>query len=76
LTQAGPGLGPAPTAGSSMSQRSLILRRDECIPPPNKMKQEIASAINNTLFHQKALAHVRNVNAKRNPSWTILAVTH
>jgi hypothetical protein len=40
------------------------------------MDQEIASAINRALFHQKAPAHVRIMNAKRNARGTITAVTH
>jgi hypothetical protein len=52
------GPGSAPMAGSSMAERCLILRRDECVPLSNKMDQEIASAIHRALFHQKALAHI------------------
>jgi hypothetical protein len=59
-----------------MAERRLILRRDESVPPPNKMDQEIASAINRALFHQKAPAHVRIMNAKRNARGTIMAVTY
>jgi hypothetical protein len=59
-----------------MAQRRLILRRDEGVPLPNKMDQEIASAINRALFHQKAPAHIRIMNAKNNARGTITAITH
>ena len=72
----GPGPGPAPTAGSCMAERRLILRRHERVPLSNKMDQEIASAINRTLFHKKAPAHVRIMNAKRNAKGAITAITH
>jgi len=63
-------------AGSSMAQRRLILRRDESVPLSNKMDQEIVSAIKRALFHQKAPAHVRIMNAKRNAKGAITAITH
>ena len=69
-----PGL--TPTAGSSMAERRLISRRDESVPLSNKMDQEIASAINRALFHQKAPAHIRIMNAKRNAKGAITAITH
>jgi len=72
----GPGPGPAPTAGSSIAERSLIFRKDESVPPPNRMDQEIASVINRALFHHKAPAHVRIMNATRNARGTMTAVTH
>jgi len=59
-----------------MAERRLILRRDESVPLPNKIDQEIASAINIALFYQKAPAHVRIMNAKRNAKGTIMAITH
>jgi hypothetical protein len=59
-----------------MEERRLILRRDECEPLSNKMDQEIASAINRELFHQKAPAHNRIMNAKRNAKGAITAITH
>jgi len=68
--------GPAPTTGSSMPDRRLILRRDETVPLPNKMDQEIASAINRALFHQQAPAHIRIMNARRNAKGAITAITH
>jgi hypothetical protein len=40
------------------------------------MDQEIASAINRALFHQKAPAHIKIMNAKRNAKGTITAITH
>jgi len=72
----GPGPGLTPTAGSSMAERRLILRRDESVPLSNKMDQEIASAINRALFHQKAPAHIRIMNAERNAKGAITAITH
>jgi hypothetical protein len=68
--------GPAPTTGSSIADRRLILRRDETVPLPNKMDQEIASAINRALFHQQAPAHIRIINARRNAKGVIMAITH
>jgi len=70
------GPGPAPTAGSSMAERRLILRRDESVPLSNKMDQQIASAINRALFHQKPPAHITIMNAKRNAKGAITAITH
>jgi len=72
----GPGPGPAPPAGLNTAERRLILRRDESVPPPEKIDQEIASAINRALFQQKAPAHVRIMNTKRYARGTITAVTH
>jgi len=40
------------------------------------MDQEIASAINSALFHQKAPAHLWILNAKRNAKRAITAITH
>jgi len=54
---------PALTTGSRMADRRLILSRDESVPLPNKIGNEIASAINRALFHQKAPAHIRIMNA-------------
>jgi len=59
-----------------MADRCLILRRDETVPLPNKMDQEIASAINRALFHQQAPAHIRIMNARRNAKGAITAITH
>jgi hypothetical protein len=66
---------PAPTTGSSMADRHLILRRDDSVPLPNKMDQEIASAINRALFHQQAPPHIRIMNARRNAKGMIMAIT-
>jgi len=68
------GPGPAPTAGWILAERRLPLRRDESVPLPNRMDQEIASAINKALFHQKAAAHIRIMNAKRKARGTITAI--
>jgi hypothetical protein len=59
-----------------MAERRLILRRDKRVPPPNKMDKEIASAINRALFHQKAPAHIRIMNARSNAKGAITAITH
>jgi hypothetical protein len=59
-----------------MAERHLILRRDESVLLSNKMDQEIASAINRALFHQKAPAHIRIMNAKMNAKGVITAITH
>jgi hypothetical protein len=50
---------PSPTTGSSLADNSIILRRDEKVPLPNKMDQEIASAINRALFHKQTPAHIQ-----------------
>jgi len=70
--------GPAPalTTGSSLADRCLILRSDENVPLPNKMDQEIVSAINRALFHQQAPAQIRIMNAIRNAKSAITAITH
>ena len=67
---------PAPTTGSSMVDRRLILRRDKSVPLPNKMDQEIVSAINRVLLLQQALAHIRIMNARRNVKGAITAITN
>jgi len=71
-----PGPGPAPTAGSSMAERRLILRKDESVPLSHKTDHEIASAINSALFHKTAPAHIRIMNAKRNAWGALTAITH
>jgi len=58
-----------------MAERCLIFRRDESVPLSNKMDQDIPSAINRALFDQKAPAHVRIMNAKRNAKGAIIAIT-
>jgi len=68
--------GPARMTGFSMAERRLILTRDESMPPPNRMDQEIASAINRSLFHRQAPAHIAIMNARRNANGTITAITH
>jgi hypothetical protein len=59
-----------------MVERRLILRRDQSVQLSNKIDQEIVSAINRALFHQKAPAHIRIMNAKRNANGAITAITH
>jgi hypothetical protein len=59
-----------------MAEIRLILRRDKNIPLSNKMDQDITTAINKALFHQKAPAHIRIINAKRNAKGAISAITH
>jgi hypothetical protein len=59
-----------------MEERRLILRRAESVPLSNKMDQEIASAINRALFDEMAPAHIRIMNAQRNATGAITAITH
>jgi hypothetical protein len=59
-----------------MAARRLILMRDESIPLPRKMDEEIASAVNRALFQQQAPTHVLIMNARRNANGTITAITH
>jgi len=40
------------------------------------MDQEIVSAINRALAHQKGPAHIRIMNAKRNAKGVITAISH
>jgi len=63
-------------AASRMAERCLILLRDESVPLSNKMEQDIASAINRALIHQKALAHIRFIIAKRNAKGAITEIAH
>jgi len=70
----GPGPGPFTIARSTMAERPLIFRRDESAPLSNKTDQEIASAINRALLHQKAPAHIRIMNARRTAKGTINAI--
>jgi len=46
------------------------------VPLPNKMDQEIVSAINRARFHQQAPGHIRIINARRNARGAIAAITH
>jgi len=46
------------------------------VPLPNKMGQDIVSAINRALFHQQAPAHIRIINARKNAKGAITAITH
>jgi len=68
--------GTAQTSGSSMADRRPVSRRDECIPRPNEMDEEISSAVNRPLFQQQAAAHFRIMNARRNARGTITAIPH
>jgi len=69
-----PGL--APISGSSRSDIRLDLRRDESIPRPSKMDEEITSVVNRALFRQQALAHVWIMNLTRDVRGTIYSVRH
>lgn len=60
----------------SKVERRLISVRDIGVPLPNKMDQEIASAIDRALFHQKTPAHIRILNTKRNLKDAITAISH
>jgi len=66
----------APTTGSSLADTHTILRRDENVPLPKKMNQEISSAINRVLFQQQAPAHIRIMNARSNARGSITAITY
>jgi hypothetical protein len=59
-----------------MVERRLILRRDEGVALPNKMAQDIASAINRAHFHQKTPAHIQMMSVKRDVKGTIMVITH
>ena len=66
----------APTPGSSIADRHLILRGDETVQLPNMIDQEIASVSNRALFHQAVRANIRIMNAMRNPMGAITAIMH
>jgi len=53
-----------------------MIWRDEGVPLPNQMDQDIASAINRAVFHQKAPAHIWVMNTKSNDLGTMTANTH
>jgi len=59
-----------------MAERLLISRRDESVLLSNEMDKEINSAINRVLFQQKALAHIRIMNAKRHAKGAKSAIAH
>lgn len=59
-----------------MAERHSQFRRDDTILLSNKMDQDIASAIDRALFHKKAPAHIRIMNAKSNDKGTITAITN
>jgi hypothetical protein len=59
-----------------MVERRQILRREGTVMLLNEMDDEITSAIARPLFHQKAPAHIRIMNAKRNAQGAINAITH
>jgi len=59
-----------------MADRRLISERDESIPAPRKMDEDIASAVNPALFQQQAPAHGQVMNARRNEKGTITAITN
>jgi len=67
---------PAPTTGSRLADRRIILRRDGNMPLPNKMDKEILSVINRALFHRQAPVHILIMNAIRNANYAIKAITH
>jgi hypothetical protein len=62
--------------GLTASEHWLISRRDESIPLPNMMYEEITSAVNQALFQEKAPAAVRIMKANRNARGTVAAITH
>ena len=58
-----------------MAGRQQIFRRDESVPLPNMMDQEIASAINRAMFYNTAPARIRITNPKRYAKRDITAIT-
>jgi len=58
-----------------MAERRLILRKDMSVPLPNKMHQEIPSAIGRALFHQKAPANIRIMNTEKTTKGAVTAMT-
>jgi hypothetical protein len=59
-----------------MSEKRLILRKDEGVPLRNKMNQETASAFNIQLCQQNAPAFIRVMNVKKNAQGVITPVTN
>jgi hypothetical protein len=59
-----------------MAESHLILRRDKGVPLPNETDQEIVSATNNTLCHQKSPAQMQIMNVKSNAKGAITAITN
>jgi hypothetical protein len=59
-----------------MADRYLFLRRNESVPLPKMIVQEMSSAINRPLFHEQAPAHIRIMNAKKKAKDAITAITH
>jgi len=68
--------GPALTSDMSKAPWWLSLRMDESMPLPNKMHDDIMSAVHTVLFQQHALAHDRIMNAKTNTRGAITAFMH
>jgi len=62
--------------GSRIAERRQILGRDDSVPLSNTIVQDIASAINTALFHQKAPAHFSIMNAKKDGKDAITAIMH
>jgi hypothetical protein len=61
----------APIAGPSRAEKPLTLLRNLIVPPPNKMDQDIASALIRALFRPAAAAHIRIMNTRRNSCRTV-----
>jgi len=59
-----------------MADRRLILESDESLQLPNRMDQEMASAMNRALFHQQTLADIRIMNARSNARGAVTAIAH
>jgi hypothetical protein len=59
-----------------MAERCLLSMRDISMPPPNKIDEEIASAINTALFHLQAPAQLRMMNTRMNVRSSITDITH
>jgi hypothetical protein len=59
-----------------MAERCQIVKSDESATQPNKMDQDIVSAINRVHFHHQAQAHIRIMNAMKNNTAEIMAITY
>lgn len=69
------GLAPM-TRGSCMAERCPMLKKDDCVTLPEKIHQEITSAISSRLFHQKTPAHIWIVHVNRNLMCRFIAIAH
>jgi len=66
----------APMSGSTFAASRLIVRREESVPLPYMMDQEIKSVVNRSRFEEQAPANVWIMNANKNARDTIAAIMH